>query len=145
MRDYALQRIERLDCCGNPDKTLASCDPAAAPPPDVLKSQKKLAARARVEDEAYARALAKELQNLVCATDVNAIYILRGLVRGVVEVEHYGSLPGREAHAALVDFIMSKSCPVSASLTDDDKARLLRIKQGAKKKFGPPPASKNEK
>jgi hypothetical protein len=31
----------------------------------------------------------------------------------------------------LVDFIMSKDCLVSASLTDVDKARLLRIKRQA--------------
>ena len=37
---------------------------------------------------------------------------------------------------ALVDFIMSKDCPVSASLTDADKANLLRIKQNAPKKSG---------
>jgi hypothetical protein len=31
----------------------------------------------------------------------------------------------------LVDFIMGKDCVVSASLTDADKARLLRIKREA--------------
>ena len=41
---------------------------------------------------------------------------------------------GREA-PALVDFIISKDCPVSASLTVDDKAKLLKIKQNAEKKF----------
>ena len=37
---------------------------------------------------------------------------------------------------ALVDFIMGKDCPVSASLTDADKESLLRIKQEATKKPG---------
>ncbi|MGQ0445594.1 MAG: hypothetical protein ACT4O2_10840 [Beijerinckiaceae bacterium] len=32
---------------------------------------------------------------------------------------------------ALVDFIMSKDCPISAALSDDDKAKLLYIKQDA--------------
>jgi hypothetical protein len=41
MRDDALRRIERLDC-GNPNKKLASSDPAATPPPEVLDWQKKL-------------------------------------------------------------------------------------------------------
>ena len=36
----------------------------------------------------------------------------------------------------LIDFIMSPACPVSASLTDADKSRLLRIKQDATKKPG---------
>ncbi|MGH6842600.1 MAG: hypothetical protein ACREDV_10995 [Methylocella sp.] len=50
---------------------------------------------------------------------------------------------GREA-PALVDFIMSKDCPVSAALTGDDKARLLQIKQN-EEKLAPPPAPKKEK
>ena len=33
---------------------------------------------------------------------------------------------------------MSKDCPVSASLTDDDKAKLLKIKKDAEQKFAPP-------
>jgi hypothetical protein len=138
-RDDALKRIEILDC-ENP-KTLASCDPAAKPPPAVLDWQKTLL-EANVDDAAFARALAKELGDLVCANDTNAIYILRGIARG---------FPGRErlaktSHeaAALVDFIMSKDCPVSASLTADDNTKLLKIKQDAEKKFAPPPASNKE-
>jgi hypothetical protein len=37
---------------------------------------------------------------------------------------------------ALVDFIVSKDCPISAALTDADKAILLRIKQDATTKPG---------
>jgi Pentapeptide repeats (8 copies) len=77
-RDAALKRIEALDCA-NPDKTLASCDPRAAPPPEVLVWQKELTA-AGVDDTAYAKALPTELQSLVCASDVNAIHILRGIL-----------------------------------------------------------------
>jgi len=36
----------------------------------------------------------------------------------------------------LIDFITSKDCPVSASLTDADKAKLLRIKEEATTKPG---------
>jgi hypothetical protein len=36
----------------------------------------------------------------------------------------------------LVDAIMSKDCPVYASLTDADKAELIRVKQDASKKPG---------
>jgi hypothetical protein len=87
----------------------------------------------------YAKAFAMELRSLVCTGDANAILILRGII-------NFGRLAktGREA-PALVDFIMSKDCPVSASLTDDDKAKLLEIKQDAEKKFAPPLASKKEK
>jgi hypothetical protein len=135
MRDDALKRIEILNC-GNPDVTLASCDPDDDPPPEVLVSQKELAA-ASAADTAYAIALATELRSLVCASDGNPIYILRGVVRGVFGV---GRLTETD-----VDFIMSKDCPVSASLTVDDKAKLLKIKQNAERKFPPPPALKKEK
>src|SRR5262249_32445409 len=121
MREAALKRIEALDC-GNPDQTLASCDPAAAPPPEALDWQKRLAP-ASVDDAAYAKALASELQGLVCASDANAIHILRGVMRGGTDARLAAT--GREA-PPLIDFILSKDCPVSAALTEGDKARLLR-------------------
>jgi uncharacterized protein YjbI with pentapeptide repeats len=145
-RDAALKQIERLDCA-NPDKTLASCDPAAKTPRDVLIWQKKLKA-ASVDEAAYAKALATELRSLVCVSDVNAIYILRGLT--FAETCGDPMIPrltstDREA-PALVDFIMSKDCPVSAALTNDDRAKLLMIKQDAElKSLPPPPAAKKEK
>jgi uncharacterized protein YjbI with pentapeptide repeats len=141
MRDEALKRIETLDCA---NKTQASCDPAAAPPLEVLDWQKKLAA-ADADNAAYEKALATELRGLVCANDTNAIHILRGIVRKRLPwgVERLGDT--RRGAPALVDFIMSKDCPVSASLTDDDKAKLLQIKQDAEKESAPPPAPKKEK
>ena len=86
-----------------------------------------------------AKALAKELRGLVCESDANALYILRGISGKSNRLAD----TGREA-SALVEFIMSKDCPVSAALTDDDKAKLLKIKQDAEKKFPPAPASKKE-
>ena len=137
-RDEALKRIETLDC-GNPDKTLASCDPAAAPPPEVLVWQKELEA-ASVDDAAY------------CKSPRHGVAGPRLRKRRQRDSNFAWHNPyrdrlaetGREA-PALVDFIMSKDCPVSASLTDEDKAKLLKIKQDAEKKFPPPPASKKEK
>ncbi|MGH6834804.1 MAG: pentapeptide repeat-containing protein [Methylocella sp.] len=142
MPEAALKRIETLDC-GNPDKDLASCDPTATPPPEVLDLQNKLAG-ASVGDAAYAKALARELRSLVCTNDINAIHILRGIISPGVHkvgrlVQTYREAP------RLVDFIMSKNCPVSASLTDDDKAKLLKIKQDAEKKSAPPKATMEEK
>ncbi len=137
MRDDALERIIRLDCTSK-DKFLASCDPAAASPREVLDWQKKLA-RHNVDYAAYAKALATELRGLVCVEDVNAVYILRGIFASARLAN-----TAREA-SALVDFIMSPKCPVSASLTDDDKAKLLEIKRVAEiveKESAPPPASK---
>jgi uncharacterized protein YjbI with pentapeptide repeats len=139
VREAALERIKSLDCTA---KALGSCNPAAKPPPAVLDWQNQFA-RANVDDAAYSKALATELQNLVCANDANAIHILRGLSN-----EYFGpprlAAAGREA-SALVDFIMSKDCPVSAALTDDDNASLLQLKQDAEKKFPPPPVLKKEK
>ena len=100
MREAALKRIETLDC-RNPDKDLASCDPAAKPPREVLDWQKKLA-RASVNDAAYANALAKELRGLVCTSDVNATHVLRGISKGEQFAE-----TGRDA-PALVDFIVGE-------------------------------------
>jgi hypothetical protein len=143
VREAALKRIETLDCTA---KALGSCNPAAKPPPAVLDWQNQFA-RATVDDAAYSKALATELQNLVCANDANAIHILRGLS------SKYSGPPrlaaaGRGA-PTLVDIIMGKDkdkpCPVSVALTDDEKAKLLEIKQEAEKKFPPPPASKKEK
>ena len=51
---------------------------------------------------------------------------------------------GREA-PALVDFIMSKDCLVSTSLTDNDDEKLLDIKQAAAQDSAPPLTSNEEK
>jgi hypothetical protein len=137
MRDDALKRVEKLDC-RNRDKYLASCDSAATPPREVQNWQEALKL-ASVDESAFAKALATELQKLVCGPDVNAIHIWRGVF------EHRGLGESGPETPALADFIMSKDCPVSASLTEDDKARLVRIKQEAAEKFPPAPASKKGK
>jgi uncharacterized protein YjbI with pentapeptide repeats len=96
-RDDALRRIERLGC-GNHDQNLASCDPAAALPTEVLDWQKTLSA-ANVDDAAYATALAKELRSLVCESGIETNHSLRGAISNGQFAE-----TGREAHG-LVDFI----------------------------------------
>lgn len=136
-RASVLRSIERLDCKKTSEWSLplASCDPNSPPPPEVKKWQDELE-KARVEDDAYEKALAAVLRELVCTSDANAIYVLRGVAR-----ERYGSrlaATGREA-PVLIDGIIKgetdgKNCPVSAALTEDDKARLLQIKEEAKKK-----------
>jgi uncharacterized protein YjbI with pentapeptide repeats len=140
LRDDALDRIRLLDC-SNADTTLASCDPAVAPPNEAARWRKSLE-DARVDDLAYAKALAATLKTLICSDRDDAVYALRGLLafRGL-SLALFPFLGNRLAEAgpeapALVDFIMSKDCPVSASLTDADKANLLRIKQEAIKKQG---------
>ena len=127
LRDQALDHIRRLDC-SNPDKALASCDRSVSPPPEAVAWENSLE-RARVDDPAYANALAAELKPLVCSGGDDAAYVLRGLLKNGRLAAAGPEAPG------LVDDIMntdkSKECPVSASLTDDDKAKLLRIKQAA--------------
>ena len=136
-RDDSLDRISRLDC-NNPDRTLASCDPSLPPPPEAAGWRRSLE-DARVDEAAYAKALAAALKTLVCLGGGDAIDTLRGLVLSTPEESFLPdagfAAAGPEA-PALVDFIMSKDCPVSASLTEADKARLLRIKQAASKKPG---------
>jgi hypothetical protein len=50
----------------------------------------------------------------------------------------------REA-PSLVGDILSEKCPLASSLTGDDKAKLLQIKQDAEEKFAPPATSNKEK
>ncbi len=86
---------------------------------------------------------------LLCSGSKDASLILRGFLAqpvGVLHVPILGathlsnrlSAAGPEA-PALVNFIMSKDCPVSASLTDTDRANLLQIKQFALAQ--PPPSA----
>jgi hypothetical protein len=149
-----LRAMNMLDC-SNHDKTLASCEFASATPPEMQEWQRKFE-RASVSTAEYEKALARQLWWLVCQNEADTVHILRGLMRiGMAAVGRI--LPGGgdagstrlaatgHKSPAFVDFIMSKECPLSASLTDDDKARLLEIKQDAEQKFPPPPASQKRK
>jgi uncharacterized protein YjbI with pentapeptide repeats len=124
-RDQALERIQSLDCA-NPDKTLASCDPSAAPPPEATAWRKALEA-ARVDEKVYATALTKIiLKELVCSDRDNAIPIVRGT--GFQD----RLLAAGPAAIDLIDDLMNKDtkdCPVSASLTDAALAKLLQTKR----------------
>ena len=112
--------------------------------------------RASVGDEAYEKALATLLLRLLCQNGADTIHILRGVMS--IEIPGIGRiLPGGGATSstrlaatghktpALVDFIMSKECPVSALLTDSDKERLLNIKQDAEQEVPPAQVPKRKK
>jgi uncharacterized protein YjbI with pentapeptide repeats len=129
--DRALERVRTLDCA-NTDTTLTSCDPSLPLPPEAAAWRKSLVDACAADDAAYAKALAAELKTLVCSSGDDAPYVLRGLLRRSFEVSRLAAA-GPEA-PALVDFIMSKDCSVSGSLTNTDKANLLRLKQDAIKK-----------
>ncbi|SDR31471.1 Uncharacterized protein YjbI, contains pentapeptide repeats [Rhizobiales bacterium GAS113] len=131
-RDRALKRVRILDCenpPAEPDLELASCEASVPRPPEGAERPESLK-KGRIDDAAHAKALAAELRTLVCSGDDDSIYGLRGLLRSRRLAAVGAAAP------ALIDFIMSKDCPVSASLTDADKARLLQIKRHAIKEAG---------
>jgi hypothetical protein len=94
--------------------------------------RRKALEAASVDDKAYTEALAKTLKELVCSGSDEAIHVVRG--------EGFQARLSAAGAAAsdLIDDLTnkdSKDCPVSASLTDEDRARL-RIKLDAIKKAG---------
>ena len=154
---------------------LASCDPKAEPPASVAKWRREVEKagvgnKTHIKDVAIVlgevvcegkslrdllelsrtamTSLVKEHVSAFAAAglaepwahqEFGAIHVLHGLLaNGRFEAT------GVEA-PALAARILSKDCPVSASLTDDDKARLLQIKQSAEQKSAPSPASKKAK
>jgi uncharacterized protein YjbI with pentapeptide repeats len=77
LRDQAIERIRSLDC-SNPDPTLVSCDPSAAPPPEAAAWRKALE-KVSVNEKAYATALAEVLRSICGDGDEG---IARSIVRG---------------------------------------------------------------
>jgi hypothetical protein len=126
-RDATVSRIDVLDC-SKTDSTLIPCDAKSASGEPA--AWRKSLEDAEVGDSIYIKALAAALRALVCSGKDNTIYVLRGIVKN----ERMAAT--RDAAPALVDFIMSNDCPVSASLTGDDKAMLLRVKEDAIEKPG---------
>ena len=116
------------------------------PPPAEAAAWRKSLEAARVNDAVYAKALAAILTTFVCSgedhagfvftmggrADMNvfglgsATYVLRGLLSPIPGFPSRLVAAGPEA-PALIDFIMSKDCPVSAALTDDDRANLRAL------------------
>jgi uncharacterized protein YjbI with pentapeptide repeats len=121
-RTEALKRIEILDCAR---KDLAPCDPRSKAPPR-LALELEIFNASREERE---KAFAETLRHIVCKGGEDDIYILRGVTGN-------RSFPaaGREAPALIDDIIQGKNCPVSAALTEADKARLLEIKKNAEER-----------
>jgi uncharacterized protein YjbI with pentapeptide repeats len=119
----ALKRVSVLDC-GAKDDTLASCDPAAAPPAAV-QQWKKMIEKASVDDRAYAKALASILGDLVCSDEPDLIYVLRGLLRSGRFDDTRSEMP------ALAARITSSECPVSKALTDADKRAIAALEKRA--------------
>jgi uncharacterized protein YjbI with pentapeptide repeats len=129
-RDLALERVAILDCAQQKwgqkwgQTVLASCDPSVEPP-DAVKEWKKMIEAARVDQGAYAKALAAILGDLVCSNEADRIYVLRGLLRS----DRFSETGAEEP--ALAKRITSPECPVSAALTDADKTAIAEAAKAA--------------
>jgi uncharacterized protein YjbI with pentapeptide repeats len=108
-REYVLKRIKIL----NPD----IFGPEA--------SEQETLEKGRVDITAYGSALADELNCLACSRDENALYVVRGLIRNGRIWETGAQAPG------LVEAILKPDCPVSATLTEADKAALKKVAKEA--------------
>jgi hypothetical protein len=120
-RNEALTRVSNLDCTRTGD-SLASCDPSVTPP-DAVQQWKKTLEGAIVDHNAYAKALASILGDLVCSGDPDVIYVLRGLLHNQRFQNTGAETP------ALAKRITSAECPVSAALTDADKRVIAALKR----------------
>jgi uncharacterized protein YjbI with pentapeptide repeats len=78
-----------------------------------------------VEQKSVAASLADQLETLACSVDEDALYIVRGLLANDRIKDARAKAPD------LVEAILSKDCPVSAALTDADKAALTKIAKEA--------------
>lgn len=114
-REDALKRIAKL----NPD----IFGPEA--------SEQEALEKGRVDETEYKKSLAAQLKGLVCSGDIDAPYVVRGLsliqsIFGNSRIDDTGAqAPG------LVEAILKPNCPVSAVLTDADKAALKKIAKEA--------------
>jgi len=108
-RKNALERIGKLD----PDNSR-----------NVASARKTLEKRS-VAKTADKMSLVDQLKTLSCSVDEDALYIVRGLIAN-------GRINDTRAKATgLVEAILKPDCPVSAALTEADKAALKKIAKEA--------------
>jgi pentapeptide repeat protein len=98
---------------------------------------------ARVDRSAYEKALADQLKDLACSGVQEAPYIVRGLMEPGRFLELALGVHSRISEAgaqapSLVEAILGRDCPVSATLTEDDKTDLRDIAQEAAAKAPEP-------
>jgi Pentapeptide repeats (8 copies) len=92
--------------------------------PDIFgpeASEQKTLEKGRVNEIAYQNALADQLKSLACSRDESAPYIVRGIIANDRFKDTGAQAPG------LVEAILKPDCPVSAALTDADKAALKKL------------------
>jgi uncharacterized protein YjbI with pentapeptide repeats len=115
LREQALKRMEIL----NPD----IFGPEA--------SEQETLEKGRVDETAYKKSLADQLTSLACSKDENGPYIVRGLIPndGIIANDRIKDTSAQAP--GLVEAILKPDCPVSAALTEADKAALKRIAKEA--------------
>jgi uncharacterized protein YjbI with pentapeptide repeats len=129
-RDAAVKRIEVLD----PTRPFPFEN-------DIPKWKNRIETNVAENARAYSRdkgkglkgALVAHLKTLVCSGDENAIYVLMGNSNTVFKSGVINRIKdtGIEA-ASLADAILKPECPVSAKLTEEDKAKVrLAAKEAA--------------
>jgi hypothetical protein len=112
-RDTALKRLAILDCPAK-DDTLASCSPAVDPPAAV-KAWTSMIEAASLDPDAYSKALATILGNLVCSNESDRIFVLRGMLASNRLAQTRSEMPG------LAKRLKSSECVVSTTLTAFDE------------------------
>ena len=143
LREAALTRIEVLNC-SKPYETLQSCnsDPAETLPKEAADWKNAVMANPP-SVKVYHTALAKSLRSFLCSGDVNEALVLRTVAdpksgqlqkAGAAARDLIDDLLRKDnsaAHGLMAEFLGkdSNGCPVAASLTDADRAPLLKIKQ----------------
>ena len=115
-RKNALDRIGILDSTGDIYGTSASA--------------REFLEKGRVDFNAHQKARADQLKSLVCSSDDKDV---PRIVRGLTGREgNYSIIKDMGAEApGLVEAILGQNCPVSAALTEDDKAALKKIENAA--------------
>lgn len=128
LRKAALERIERLNCEGT-NQALAPCALSAKAPNELRQHELPQFEKALVEPADYQPALACSLIRTIFSAGPDQIFVLRGVTKNGRLAATGGQVP------ALISKIVNEKecCPVSAALTEDDKARLLQIKTDVEK------------
>lgn len=111
LREEAIERIEKL----NPDVSGSEV------------TQNRAATDGGVDGGAYQKALAFQLESLVCSWDESSSYVVRGLATTCSEEELSRIAETGPYAPDLIDSILAPACPVSATLADEDKAQLKKL------------------
>ena len=144
LRDKAFARIEVLDCL-NHKQALQSCQfDAAAILPEEARNWKDAVMAQAASVQVYRTALAQAMEALFCSGDENEAFVVHNVAGKFGQLQKAGSTArdlldklldkegvGARDYMAIIFRRKSSNCPVAASLTDADRATLLKIEQQA--------------